>query len=490
MVRRVTDYYSEHARQVFSWLEGTPCPREVLVEGAAGTGKTRTDLEFLRAYAERFRGAKLVLVRDIRADMSETVLAEWEDYVLGPDHPACQGPGRDNRDKYVFPNTSEVIVRGFDRDSKLFSGQYHGGLFNEATELKSEEKWETLHRAMRAPLTHKGQFRFLIAETNPREEFHWLNERANAGRMHRIRTFLKDNPRWYDHKAREWTPDGLEYIGNLSQALSGANRLRLLKGEWVNASGAVLPEFERDIHVVDGAYDRATRTLHLAGWTDPVPMEWTFGAMDCGYEDSGVFGVWGVDRKGRLFELVEVYRSHWTHQDWVEVIGALTAEFGLQTMVSDHDKAFIEAINRALLRVNGSPFARIADKTLGLSGTKGKDARIEILRARLARREIFFLRDNTRFRDERLVSLKRPWATVQELPRLRYEDYRYGEDKVKQATRIDGTSPDHGFDMTLYACSFAASRALDRGPLPKPVAVNSAEAILGKAPWEQRRRRA
>jgi len=492
MVARPTEFFSEHAHEVFGWLDGErKSPREALIEGAAGTGKTRTDLEFIYKYGLKFPGSKIVIVRDIRADMSETVLVEWEEFVLGPDHPSVRGgPQRKDRDTYTLPNGSQYIVRGFDRDSKLFSGQYHGGLFNEATELRSEEKWETLHRAMRAPLVHHGQFRFLMAECNPREEYHWLNERASAGRMMRIRTFLKDNPRWYDHFKRRWTQDGIEYIGNLSQGLTGPNRMRLLKGLWTNATGAVLPEFQKGVHVLNGTYDHATKLLTVEGWTAPVEIRWTFGAMDCGYEDSGVFGVWGVDRLGRMFELAEIYRSHWTHQDWVSHIMALKREFGIGLMVSDHDKALIEALNRAFMNERATPFARIADKTLGLAGTKGKDARIEIMRARLHRRELFFMANAPRFSDERLIALKRPWSTPMEIPRLRYEDYVYGQDAVKRASVIDGSTPDHGFDMTLYACSYAASRAVQIAPeMAKPVA-GTAAAVFGLKPWQQRKRTA
>jgi hypothetical protein len=201
-----------------------------------------------------------------------------------------------------------------------------------------------------------------------------------------------------------------------------------------------------------------------------------------------VFGVWGIDREGRMFLLCEIYHSHWTHQDWIDHILPICAEFNVQGMASDHDKALIEALNRALLRNNATPFVRIADKTLGLSGTKGKDARIEVFRLRLHRREIYFLEGSQRFVDTRLVDLKRPHSTVQEIPRMRYEEYTYGEDKV--GAKIDERTPNHGVDMTLYGCSYAISRAIDRGPAAIVPAPQTARAIMGPKPWEVRRKRA
>ena len=48
----VPTFYSEHARELFGWLDGSrTAPSEALVEGAAGTGKTRADLEHLKEYA-------------------------------------------------------------------------------------------------------------------------------------------------------------------------------------------------------------------------------------------------------------------------------------------------------------------------------------------------------------------------------------------------------------------------------------------------------
>lgn len=456
------------------------------------TGKTYTNLSFVYDYCRTFPRSKIVLVRNVRADLSETVLAEWEDNVLGPGHYLLRHPiQRDNREKYTFNNGSEVICRGFDRDAKLFSGQYHGVLFNEAVELRSEDKWERLHRAVRAPLLHPGQFRFLLAECNPAEEFHWINERAKTGRMHRIQTYLWDNPRWFDHAAGEWTSDGEEYIGNLSRGLSGHNRERLLLGNWFNATGAVLPEFNRDVHEPAGSYDPAARMLSIAGWPEPVKIEWTFGAMDAGYEGAGVFGVWGIDREGRMFCLCEVYRSHWTHDDWVRCIFDLAGEFKLQGMVCDHDKALIEAINRAFLRISATPFARIADKTLGLAGTKGKAARIGLMRSRLQRNAIFWMRDCNRHVDERLIALKRPWKTTMELPRLRHDEFEYGEDPIANAERIDPRADDHGFDQSLYGISYAESRAVRMSAVPEPPKPGTARAIFGPKPWEvQRRRRA
>lgn len=466
--------YGELADELFAWVEGErKAPEECLAEGPAGTGKTRTILEMLRTYGENYPRSKIVFLRNERAAMSETLLVEWEEFVLGPDHYCVRGgPQRKDREKYTFTNGSEFILRGFDNEQKLFSGQYHVIYFNEATELRSEEKWETLHRAKRAKNTHGQPFRMLLADCNPRQKSHWLNRRAHdpdrAGlpfvplkdRMQRIRGRLEDNPRWYDHDRREWTKDGKDYITSMSRGFTGVNRERLLYGLWSNAEGALLPEWNPGVHVIDATL--AGKSLTIKGWDRPVEIEWTFAAMDAGYEDSGVLGVWGMDDRSRMFRLAEIYRRHWTHDDWAQHVVKLAREFRLQHLACDHDKALIAALNRALVNAGFPPFVRIADKTLGMSGDKAKTARIELLRSRLVRQEIFWVKNANRELDPWLQEKNRPYRSEDEFPNLRYEEFTYGEDKIEKEARVDQRDPDHGLDETLYAVAYATTRAFAR----------------------------
>lgn len=497
-------------RRLFQWMHpdpaeralAGPAPLEVLVEGPAGSGKSHLDLQFVKAYCETYPGSKFVLLRAERVAMNETVLDEWENDVLGPTHPSIlKGPTRANRDHYELGDGSRVLLRGYDNEYKLYSGQYHGILFVEATELADRLKWVKLHRALRAKPVGGQPWLPLIAELNPREESFWLNQRAhdpfNTGAafdpakdpMYRIRTHLWDNPRWYDHDRREWHDEGATYVRRLSGGLTGAPRDNLLHGKWTRPTGAVFPEYDAKRHVIDGRLETKLGKvfLHVTDWPEPVELRWFFASMDAGYEDPSVLGIWGVDGSGRMFELCEVYRQHWTHEDWAQCVVGLAREFPLMALACDHDKALIAAINRALMNARLNPFARTADKTLGLPGNQGKKARIELLRARLHRGEIFFLKDANRSLDAQLQLKSHPIRTVEELPAWVYSPFVFGEDPVDKAGIPDPRCADHGIDMVLYGCAHAAGRGvLDQKPVPPKFAPGTFGALFGKQEWERR----
>ncbi|GAG05846.1 unnamed protein product, partial [marine sediment metagenome] len=56
--------------------------REVLIEGPAGTGKSRAIWEKLYAVAYKYPGCRILVVRKTRESMTESVLVTWEDKVL------------------------------------------------------------------------------------------------------------------------------------------------------------------------------------------------------------------------------------------------------------------------------------------------------------------------------------------------------------------------------------------------------------------------
>jgi len=57
-------------------------PNELLLEGPAGTGKTRALLEWINYLCERYAGIRVLMLRQTRESMAESVLVEWETEVL------------------------------------------------------------------------------------------------------------------------------------------------------------------------------------------------------------------------------------------------------------------------------------------------------------------------------------------------------------------------------------------------------------------------
>jgi phage terminase large subunit len=64
---------------------------EVLIEGPAGTGKTRAVLEYVNYLCENNDNIRVLMFRKTRASMTESVLVTYEDEVLWPGHPARTG---------------------------------------------------------------------------------------------------------------------------------------------------------------------------------------------------------------------------------------------------------------------------------------------------------------------------------------------------------------------------------------------------------------
>ena len=64
---------------------------EILIQGPAGTGKTRACLERIHLLAETNAGARFLLMRKTRARMAQSVLVTFEDHVLPPGHELLKG---------------------------------------------------------------------------------------------------------------------------------------------------------------------------------------------------------------------------------------------------------------------------------------------------------------------------------------------------------------------------------------------------------------
>ena len=77
--------------------------REVLAESGARTGKTHSELVKARYTAETYPGSRQLFVRQTRTSLSESVLPDWENKVLGHGHPAIGRARRSHRDAYHFP---------------------------------------------------------------------------------------------------------------------------------------------------------------------------------------------------------------------------------------------------------------------------------------------------------------------------------------------------------------------------------------------------
>lgn len=213
---------------------------EILIEGPAGTGKTRAVLQKLHWVCEKYPLARILILRDYRIALNETVLVTYESKVLPENHPAkMAGGSRGHRQRYDYPNGSEIVLGGLDQPERYMSGEYDIIYLAEGTDVKEEGKYEMALTRLR---NGRVPYQQAIVDCNPVGPGHWLNQRPDRQRdndapvMVRLLSRHTDNPRITD-----------EYLSVL-RSLSGVRRQRLFEGKWVAAEGLIY-DFERTRHV-------------------------------------------------------------------------------------------------------------------------------------------------------------------------------------------------------------------------------------------------
>ena len=209
-----------------AWASKAP---RVLVDGPAGTGKTRGLLEKAFVAAAKYNRARILLCRKTRASMTETVLVTWEDKVLPPGSSIKMGAARRTRSVYSFPNGSEIVIAGLDNPERIMSSEYDLIICFEATEI-SEDDVELLDTRLRNGVMPYQQ---LILDCNPAGPNHHLKRRADRGWFERLPSRHEDNPVLWN--GSDWTEAGRLYLSRLD-ALTGHRRSRLLEGHWAAAA--------------------------------------------------------------------------------------------------------------------------------------------------------------------------------------------------------------------------------------------------------------
>ncbi len=269
--------------------------QEVLVEGPAGTGKTRAVLEKVFLCALKYPGMRALLARKTRASMSQSVLVTLQDKVLPVGHSLHDGPSREYRQNYRLRNGSEIVVGGLDNADRIMSTEYDMIAVFEATEATLED-WEKLTTRLRHGVMPYQQ---ALADCNPGPPGHWLNLRAQGGQMRRLASRHEDNPVYWDAAAGQWTALGQQYIATLDR-LAGVRHQRLRLGQWAAAEGLVYPTLlEQVLPTSDGNVPPPL----------PSPAVRVAAGVDWGFKDPLAVVVGALCQDGRIYvvdEMVEV----------------------------------------------------------------------------------------------------------------------------------------------------------------------------------------
>lgn len=400
---------------------------EIILDGPAGTGKSRACLEKLHICCSKYAGCRWLIARKTRKSVTESALVTYEQHVLPEGSSVRHGPQREQRHVYRYPNGSEVVIGGLDDTLKVMSSEYDGIYVQEAREC-SEDDWENLGSRLR---NGKMPYQQLIGDTNPDAPQHWIKQRASRGLVKLIRSHHADNP--------TLTP---AYMARL-EALTGVRRERLFLGNWHSAEGAIF------------AYDPS---IHLVDRRD-IPEDWPrYLAIDFGYTNPFVCQWWAQDPDGRLLRYRELYRTGQLVEDMAHEIRRLGDGERIRAIICDHDAEDRATLQRHLTcRCDGVVGAVTCSTTAAKKdvspGLQAVSQRLKV--AGDGRPRLALARDALVSRDPLLDEAKKPTCTDEEFEAYVWDDATKklnpdGTYKAEAPLKIN----DHGMDAMRYLVAY------------------------------------
>lgn len=242
---------------------------DVMIAGAAGTGKTLAACYKIHFIAMKYPGARILMARKTLEALKSGALATY----MGKLKPEQYGVTTYGGSKFFpaeiqYPNGSVILSVGMDKADKVLSTEFDIIYVNEATEI-SESDWETLRGRLRNGIV---PYQMIFGDLNPSGVRHWANLRMRDGRTKRIISTHRDNPAFWDESAPNpetgglgwWTTLGEQYVNTVLKGLTGARRKRLFEGQWASAEGIVYDTFDTDEHV---------HVRDTTGWTSYMGVD-------------------------------------------------------------------------------------------------------------------------------------------------------------------------------------------------------------------------
>ena len=276
---------------------------EIVLSGPAGTGKSRACLEKLHFCAQKYRRMRGLIIRKTRESLSEAALVTFEEKVLPEGSPIADGPRRNFRQVYSYPNGSQIVVGGLDKPAKVMSTEYDMIYVQEAVELDLAA-WLALTTRLRNNVMPYQQ---LIADCNPDAPTHWLWVRAQAEQAKMLHSRHEDNPTLFNQVNGQITDAGRVYIDRLDRLgyrnpetgeIEGTEYQRLRKGLWVQATGLIFGVWSDG--PVDGNVTESAEYVADAG-----PVLWFVDDGYVGRRDPAT-NQWTADSHPRVFLLAQL----------------------------------------------------------------------------------------------------------------------------------------------------------------------------------------
>lgn len=400
---------------------------EVLLSGAAGTGKSVAALMKIHLACLSTPKVRALIVRKTHASLTASTLVTFrlkvaQEAILGG-LVAFYGGSAQEPASFRYSNGSVIVVGGLDRASRLLSTEFDIAFVDEAIEVTDEDLDTIISRLRNGVLSYQQ----LIMATNPGSPTHHIKKRAESGRCTMLYSRHEDNPRLYDRG--EWTEYGRTYIERL-ESLTGHRYARLRWGKWVAAEGLIYEAWDESLHVIDPFQ---------------IPEDWPlFLAIDFGYVNPFVCQWWRVDHDGRMYLTREIYATKVLVEDHAKHMLQIMAEHPGEpephAVITDHD-----AEDRATIRRHLGYSPKPAFKAVEI-GIQNMQARFPVQGDGKPR--VFFFRDAVVRLDVTLLDAGLPASTVDEIP-----GYVWDATGTKGPKETPLKLNDHGADAMRYAAA-------------------------------------
>jgi phage terminase large subunit len=400
---------------------------EVLLSGAAGTGKSVGALMKLHLACLNTPKVRALIVRKTHASLTASTLVTFRQKVAAEAISAgllrFYGGSAQEPAAFRYANGSTITVGGLDRATRLLSTEYDLCFIDEAIEVTEEDIDTIVTRLRNGRLSYQQ----LIMATNPGPPTHHLKLRADGGRCTILYSRHEDNPRMYQDG--EWTEYGAAYLERL-ESLTGARYQRMRWGKWVAAEGLVFDGYDPAVHLIDRF---------------PIPDDWTrWVSVDFGFTNPQVTQWFAEDDDGRLYLYRELYATQKT-------VDQHARDFLDQ--VTDADGKWTEPRPRAIVCDHDAEGRAVLQRELGMSTVAAKKKvteGIQAVQARLrpagdGKPRLYILRDSIVHTDQALVDAKRPTCTADELP-----GYVWDTSPGKPPKETPVKDNDHGCDAMRY----------------------------------------
>lgn len=419
---------------------------EVLLAGAAGTGKSYACLWKIHLVCLATPNVRALIVRKTHVSLTETGLVTYKTHVaaeaLAEGLVRWYGGSGDKPAAYIYSNGSTIVVGGLDKPQKIMSSEYDVAYVQEATELTLTD-WEAITTRLRNGAISVQQ---IIADCNPQQPSHWLKKRCDEGQTVMLYGRHEDNPRLFDLRSdgsHVVTKGGAEYISKLD-ALTGVRKLRLRHGQWAAAEGIIYEEWRPDVHLVDRKV---------------LPKDWVrVWGVDFGFNHPFVWQMWAIDPDGRMWLEKEIYRSKKIVEDHAkDILDVVTMADGRtwkypkpRAIVCDHDAEDRATLERHLGMGTVAAWKSVSD------GIQAVAARLRV--SGDGRPRLFVCRDSLVSRDEGLAQAGKPLGFKQEI-----EGYVWAPTLDGKPAKEDPLKDlDDSMDAARYVVAY-----LDLAPVPR-----------------------